>query len=363
MSSRIILLLFAVALLNTQSWLPSSQVESTAFRNEVSNNANASTSMEQQQNIVVEGDIVVESGTYLIENTCFNLTGKITASNDATIMIRNATLLLTTREQTILRDGIVLADRSKLVVENATIVLGSPNELEQSYVTVGDEAMANITDSELYGHAYIRGRQNSRIYINRSILNGYDPFYFPHDVSFSVITQDNSTARIQDSKLDDTYAKGSSSVYISNSIIQERLSVGENCSIEIEDSLLRRVVSGGSGPETYSISVRDSTIVSFLEVFGNSTVWLTNVSAKEVTACGNCTVWLINSYAEMISTYDQGNVYIGWQLPLFGIIAFPHNWLPILQGIAFLAASVLTIALLVVLKRRWKKWQLQKLKQ
>ena len=368
------MLLCAVALLNLQSWLTVSQVESVTFGNEFSSNIRASMSRGlQYQKLAVEGDIVVENGTYLVEDTELNLTVKIIARNNATVFIRNATLALTTRGYNY-REGIVLADKSRLIVENATITLESADIGEQSYITVGDDAVVNITDSKLYGTALIIGRKNSRTYVNHSVLKGPSPINLQ---VFSVLTEDNSTARIQDSELDTAGARGSSSVYVSNSIIQTRgVSAGGNGLIEIENSsvgtsqwlwdnstlrilnsTIDHILFAGS-----SLIVRDSKVHD-IWASSNSTVWLMSVSVSRVLARGNSTLWLINSYAREIKAEDQGKVYVGWQLPLFGTIAFPHTWLPILQGLALLAALIIIIGLLVVLNRRWKRRQLQKERQ
>ncbi len=367
------MLLYAVALLNLGSWLSSSQAELVTCGNELSSNNRASMSGGlQYQNLAVESDIVVENGTYLIEDTELSLTGTIIARNDAVILIRNATLALTTRGYNY-RDGIVLADRSRLVAENATITFKSANAGEVSYITVGDEAIVNITDSGLHGHAFIIGRQDSRTYVNRSILKGSNLVYD----TLGVLTRHNSTARIQDSELDTTQAGGNSSVYVFNSIIQPRgVSASENGLIEIQNSkvgtaqwlwdnstlrILNSTIYSISF-EGASLIVRDSRVYD-MWIHGNSTVWLMGVSVSRVVAGGTSTVWLINSYAGKIEARDQGEVYVGWQLPLLGTIAFPHTWLPILQGLAFLAAVTIIIVLLVVLNRRWKRWRLQKLRE
>jgi len=62
-----------------------------------------------------------------------HLAGKITARNDATVRIKNAKLVVTTQDETIYRDGVVLLDRSKFILENATLVLNSTNPIEESH--------------------------------------------------------------------------------------------------------------------------------------------------------------------------------------------------------------------------------------
>ncbi len=367
--SAFIALLLAVALFGSWSWLGNKQLESIASGNEFGSNVSAGVSTELRQNLTIKGDIVVENGTYLIENVNLNLTGTIIASNDATVIIRNATLFTTSYE------SVVLTDQSKLIAENSTIILNSTSSGDSSRMILGDETTLNMTDSEVYGYAFIIGRQNSEIYLNRSILKGPSPTY---DQICGVITEDNSTARIQDSELDTVQAHGNSSIHINGSIIPtEGVSAGENALIEIENSEVGtaqwlfddsslRIINSTVDYISFkgsSLIVQDSQLTYGLRVEGNSTAWLTNASASFVVAVDNATVWLINSYSGTIYTQGQGKVNVGWQLPLFGILTVPHNWIPILQGIAVLAAIVVIIALLIVLNRRWKRRQQWKMKE
>lgn len=346
-----IALLLVATMFYPWSSLASSQIRTIASGHVISGKVDARTSTSLHQNLVVEGDIVVKSGTYLIENTTLNLTGRITASNDATILIRNATLLLTTLGETVFQDGIVLADRSRLIVQNASIILKSANIPAEPHITVGDEATVNITDSELLSrNAFVISRQNARTYINCSEMGStVDPGYF------GVRTEGNSSAKIQESELHSVVASESSSVFVSDSII-ERVFADENGLIEIENS---RVKAGVTFVHNSQLRVLNSTI-DHISTYGNSTALLTDVSTTRVEVRDSSAVWLIDSNAEEIDVSEQGKVYVGWQLPLLGIIAIPRSWLPILQGIAILAAIVLIIALVVFLNRRWKRRRLQK---
>jgi len=316
----------------------------------------------------VTGDLVVENGTYLIEDMELHLTGKITARNDATVKVKNAKLVVTTRA----RDGIALLDRSNFIVENATLVLNSTNPGE-NWITVDNEAVVNITDSRLYGYAFIIGRQNSTTYVNNSSLTGPKPI---DQKMFGVLTRDNSTARIMGAELDTVQASGHSSIYLTDSIAQtETVSVAgggsalieienshvgaaqwlsENCTLRISDSTAISIRFGGS-----VLHVEDSSISS-VWVAGNSTTRLKSTSVNSVRAYDRSHVWLINSAVGKISTFDEGKVYVGWQVPLLGTISFPHTWIPILQGLAFLAGMSLVVALLIFLNRRWKRWMLKK---
>ncbi len=334
--------------------------------------------IEQRQNLAIEGDIVVESGTYLIENVNLNLTGRIIASNDATVIIRNATLFVTTQGYIFFRDAITLANRSRLSVQDAIIDLEFANGGDGSYITVGDESIANISDSELYGNARIVGRQNSEIYVNRSILRAPWP---ADDRMFGAVVHDNSTARIQDSELGRAAAEENSSIYIDNSIISTGVYADGNTVVEIENSFIGGYVEISGWPSCNStlrilnstansisfagltLNVEDSRVTFGVDAYGNSTARLTRVSASSVTATDNAAIWLFNSYSGAIRTRDQGMVYVGLNLGLFGTLAVPYTWLPILQGIAVLAAIAVIIALLVGLNRRWKRRQQQKLKE
>jgi len=322
-------------------------------------------------------DLTIESGTYAMENMELNFTGKMTVTNDATLKVRNTTLVLTTRGETFYREAIVLRDKSRFIAENATIIFKSVNAIEDSYITVGDEALVNITDSELNGLAFIIGEQNSRTYINRSTLRNPSPTGTLD--YFGVSARDNSTARIQNSKLDVAGAGDNASAYIlnsdlmaggifggdGNSLIEIRNSIvgtvqwlRDNCTLRISNSTIEVIGFEGS-----VLHVEDSGITLVLRVYGDSTALLKSTSVKYVQAYDRSQVWLINSAAKDIRTLDEGKVYVGWQLPLFGTISFPHTWLPILLVLAFLLALSLIIALLVFLNRQWKRWQTKKLRQ
>jgi len=345
-----------------------------ASGNEFSSNIRANVNTELRQNLTIKGDIVVESGTHLIENVNLNLTGKIVASNDATVIIRKSTLFVTTPGYNF-RDGILLADRARLIVENATVFLESANTGEESDIIVGNESIANITHSELHGFALVIGRQNSRVYVNHSILKGS---WSVNLRLCGVITYDNSAARIQDSELDIASAGGNSSIYVSDSIIlAESVSASGKGLVEVQNSLLGTVEwcfdnstlhivnSTVSNIEFGGLSliVKDSRVSRYVSGWRNSTIWLERISTSRITAKGNSTIWLINSYAGKVEASDQGRVYVGWQLPLLGTVTVPHNWLPFLEGLAILTALILITASLIFLNRRWKRWQLQKSNQ
>ncbi len=300
----------------------------------------------------VTSDLVVENGTYPIEDMELHLTGKITARNDATVKIKNAKLVVITHA----RDGIVLLDRANFIAENATLVLNSTNPGEESWITVHNEAVMNITDSQLYGNARIIGRQDSTTYVSNSSLTGPKPI---DGKVFGVFTYENSTARILGAELDKVQASGHSSIYLTGSIAQtETVSVagGGSALIEIENSHVG-AAQWLNGNLTLRIS--DSTAIS-IRVAGNSTTRLKSTSVNSVRAYDKSQVWLINSAVGKISTYDEGKVYVGWQVPFLGTISFPHTWVPILQGFAFLAGLSLVVALLIFLNRRWKRWMLKK---
>lgn len=326
------------------------------------------------QNLTVAGDIVVEKGTYLIENMELHLIGKITARNDATVMVKNAKLVLTTRDETYYREGIVLTSSSKLIVENATMILKSTDIHEPSYITVGDEALVNITDSELLGIAHIIGGQNSRMYVNHSILKGPDPLNWE---AFGVITHDNATARIQNSELDSVQAGDYSSISVSNSTLQGRGVTGSvNGVIEVENSNVRifqwlfdnvtlRIVNSTADTISFAGSVmrvQDSRIKWEVMVYGNSTTWLKNTSVDRVQAYAKSQVWLINSPTKEINTFDEGRVFVGLELPVFGTVAVPHLWMPILYAALFLSIMIIIVASAVFINKRWKRYQSKKVR-
>lgn len=326
------------------------------------------------ENETHSGDFIVENGTYLIENVEFHLLGKMWVRNEAMVIARNATLVLSPQEVGAYREAIVLEDESRFIAENLTIVFQLLS-YDQSYIVVDDEAQLNITDSQLSGWGYITARHNATVYIENGTLEGSRPV---ESLNCGVLTADNAFARIHNSKLDQAGAGDKSSILILKSIIQPNgVSASENGTIEIENSdvgycqrlfdnshlrisnsTIRGISFGGA-----VLRVQDSQIKYSVWTARNCTVWFTRTSVASVRAGGNSTIWLINSAAKKIKTSDEAKVNVGWQLPVLGTFTVPYTWIPILQAALFIVTVISVIVALVLINKRWNRWQTEKIKR
>ncbi len=326
------------------------------------------------ENLTHHGDLIIENGTYLIENMEFHLIGNMSVRYEATVVARNAKIVLSPEGGVSFREAIVLEHESKFIAENLTIVF-QPLSYDSSYIVVDDEAQLNITDSHLSGWGYIIARHNATVCIENGTLEGKNSIGAEN---CGVMTKDSASARIQNSKLDFAGARGESSILILKSNIQPRgVSASGNGSIEIENSdvgysewlgersILRIANSTISGVQSAGsvLHIQDSQIKYDVSTFSNCTAWLIGTSVPRLNARGNSTIWLINSAAKEIKTWDEAQVNVGWQLPVLGTLTVPYTWIPILQTALFIAIVLGIIAALVLINKRWNRWQTEKMKR
>jgi hypothetical protein len=317
------------------------------------------------------GDIIVENGTYLVENMEFHIVGKMSVRNDAAVIVRNAKLVLS---RVWYIEAIEFKNKSKFMAENATIVFQLSIGPYPSYIIADHESQLNITDSKLSGWGGIIARNDSKVYIENGTFEGPNP---RDDEDCVVITKDNSFASIQNSKLDSASARGQSSILVMQSVIQPNgVSAIENGTIEIENSdlgycqwLLEHSNLRMSNSTVEGISFGGSILqaqnsrINGLRTSVNCNVILIDTPVSYVKAHGNSTVWLINSVAREIKTWDEAKVNVGWQLPVLGVLTVPYTWIPILKVVFVIALLIVVIAAAVLLNRRWKRWQTEKMKQ
>jgi hypothetical protein len=184
------------------------------------------------ENRTHRGDLIIENGTYLIEDMEFHLFGKMSVRHDATVVARDAKFVLSPEGGVSYREAIVLENESRFIAENLTVVF-QPLSYDFSYIVVDDEAQLNITDSQLSGWGYINARHNATVHIENGTIESLKPEF----ESSGVITEDNAFARIQNSKLDYAGARDESSIFILKSIVQpDGVSASGKGTIEIENS-------------------------------------------------------------------------------------------------------------------------------
>jgi hypothetical protein len=111
------------------------------------------------------------------------------------------------------------------------------------------------------------------------------------------------------------------------------------------------------------IGYGNSTTESYISASKSTTsadIWLIHMNVETVIAGGSSKVRLIDASVKDLHMYDNAALFVGWDLPLFGPVAFPSELAFIIQLIALNLLAV-TVIIVVFLGRR--KLQRQRLNE
>jgi len=308
----------------------------------------SSTSISSQyQNVTYEGELFVSNNeTFAIQNSEFYMIGNITVQDTSTLVIRNSnfTAIPTSRHL----ESIVLEDQAKLIITNATLVSKQPDNFF-SRIVVQNDAEASITYSTFQEGWRVQAGNNSIIHVNDSTITSGDIYH-----GSGIVTYGTSSIIIENSTIDGAYVWKYSTVSIKNSIVG-LVRAGDMTDVNIADSEIGAIETwGGLSWEEYSPTfvVQDSTVTWRAEFRSNSSGRFTSSSVAEVVAYGNSNIMLIDSYAGSIETHDESTVFVGWHLPLFGLITMHYTWVSIIQTIVIATIIAIIITVLVFLYRK-----------
>ena len=289
-----------------------------------------------------EGDLVVDgNGTYIVENCEYHLIGSIIVQDNATLTIRNAIFNQTCEDN---RESIVVKDRGRLTVTNVTLAM---SQNSSSIIMVQNEATfdminSNVTNSKSEVYVWIRG--NSIAYIENSEMRSF--------IEPKLITQDYSKATIKDSTLGRVVIWKDSEVFIEGSVINGALRTWGSSRVHVSGSIIGSVTAYGN----LTLYIQNSIIEGDVTDGLNCDVWLVNTSAQNVSVSGDSRVWLIDTSVTAFHEHGNATVFVGWDLPLFGPIAFHHTLVPVIRLVALLSVgAAVGVVLFVVIRKLWKR--------
>jgi hypothetical protein len=286
----------------------------------------------QQQNATRHvGDIVVEhNDTLLIQDCQFNQTGKLIIKDNARVTISNSTFISNwnpneTPDEAYWRTkNLILQNQSRLTIMNSQLILSANASYNRDAhcVIVCDEATLNITDSEIsYSDGlgdYIYGRNSSRIWMRNAVMSTFYPESqpTPEYPKSGLAVEDESQAEVQNSTLDYAYVGQTA----------DSSSGLSNCTLDIDASKLEYLEMGGTDFSTVKLS---SSNTSRLDVSGrDSSVRLTNTTVGDLNKNTSARIVLFDSSIQNIYVYAFSNMWIVWELPLFGQVEIPYTWAP-----------------------------------
>jgi hypothetical protein len=301
----------------------------------------------QQQNATSHlGDIVVEHNeTLFIQNCQFNQTGKLILRDNAEVTINNATFISNWNpnerpdEPYWRTKNVILQNQSRLTIVNSELILcaNASYNRDEHCIIVDDDAIVNVTDSKISfsdgSGDYIRGRNNSRIWLRNVLLSTFLPVSFYGDSHKSGLElEDQSQAEIYNSTLDDAGVGQT----VDSSGAQS------NCTLDIDASKLELLQVGGTDFSNVKLS---SSKVSRLDVNGQgSSVRLTNTTVGVLYNFASARLVLSESSVQDIQ-YGFSNMWVVWELPLFGQVEIPYTWTPYL--IPAIVTSVVIVFVIV----------------
>lgn len=302
-----------------------------------------------QDEIHTEDIVVSDNEALLIEDVEFRTNGSITVEDNATLIIRNARFISTPRYG--LRKVVTIKDKATLIIANSNIILQGSPDSPFSEIQIENDALANVTNSEMVGWGYILAQNSSRVYIKDSTLTAKDILmrrqygvvtggYSINDVQNSTLdiiaVYGCSSLSVHESKITYFRSSGNSTVQIRSSVIKTIDSIYQNSTVHIWDSSMEVIVAGG-----FEVYIQGSTIEYYLRTGGNNNLWL------------------IDTYVRRIQP-DGATIFVGRQLPILGIITVPYTWIPYLQWMAIIIVSTAIIAIFILVRRKTRAQRLAK---
>jgi hypothetical protein len=278
------------------------------------------------------------------------MNGTITVQDTSALVIQNSKFTAIPKY----RDSIVLKDQANLIVTNTTMISKSQTSF-RCKVLVHNDAEVNITNSTLQRRWEIVAYNNSAIHVNNTtqqIIYGVDNAHLN-----GVLTYDTSTAEIENSTIESVFVSDNSTVSIRNSVVKQVRMEGrrngsthaDNATVDIVCSTVEYINALEGVP---ILCVEDSTVTWRANFLASSSVQFTRSSIAELIAQRNTNIILIDCYAESIETRDNSSVFVGWHLPLFGLVTMHYTLVPIIQLVIPIAIIAIVLTLLVILRKK-----------
>ena len=321
--------------------------------------------------MVYEGDLIVSGNETRTIDYEYDLIGNIIVKDDATLIIKNTVFNQTGKyvPSDVPPSGVnvVVKDRASFFLTNVTLTISQGvNERNDktSRILVQDEAKIYIASSQLENFRYdisIWAMGQSSVYIENAIMRRARENVTNTVESCTLVVDDYSEVHVKNLTFDRVTVYRSSRVFIERSTLRNAVRVFDSPSIQVSDSTIGYVTAEGS-PSLY---IRRSIIESYISASESTTsadIWLLHMTIKEVRAGGFSKVRLIDASVEDLYMYENATLFVGWDLPLFGPLAFPSTLEFVIRLIVFNSFVVTIIVVLYVLIGKLRKWRLSETK-
>lgn len=317
----------------------------------------------QYQSLVSEGDLIVEGDeTRTIEDGEYQLIGNIIVKDNATLIIKNAIFNQTGRYVPAdIPANIVIENQANFYLTNTTLII---SQNITSRILVQNQAKMYIADSSIENFEYdvsIWAIDNSQVYIENSVMRRAK-----EDVGYwvvqtrTVVCDGHSEVRIKNLTFDRTTVYQYSKVSIERSTLNDAVRIFDSPTVQVADSTIDYVTAEGS-PVVF---IRSSIIGSYVHALQDTTsadIWLIHMTVETLVARGSSKVRLIDASVTDLRIEGNAALFVGWDLPLFGPVAFTPTLAFVIQLIALNSLVAIIIIVLYVLIRKLRKRHLSKI--
>jgi len=331
----------------------------------------------EYQNITTHyGDLIIGNTTvYQISDCKFNLTGRLTITDKALVTIKDATILLTCladRWNWVSGENasmgpvrafmIIVEEQARLEVDNATFVLSAPRLDPNPWAWIPGHAIHAKDSAEIYmsdskllytdGQGdFIRSTDNSNIQIVDSDLSTHQYMGTPTPGS-GILSNGNSNVYVENCLLDVAYFGDNSTVTLFDVNITELFSHDPNdtCTINVTDSRIGQIRLWA--PANVYLN---NVIVDTLNAHTNCSIRATKCTFERVYVSNGADLWLSDTEVREIRTYEKGNVWIVYSLPLFGQITISYIHIPYVVPLILTTVIIVTLVLVHFVLRRKSK--------
>jgi len=317
----------------------------------------------QPQSLVSEGDLIVEGDEIrTIDDGEYQLIGNIMVKDNATLIISNAIFNQTGRNvEADIPANVVVKDRATFYLTNTTLII---SQNVTSRILVQNQAKMYVTDSSIENFEFdvsIWAIDNSVLFIENSVMRRAkeDVEYWVVQ-SRVVVCDGHSEVHIENLTYDRTTVYEFSKVFIERSTLKDAVRIFDSPTVQVRDSTMDYLTAEGS-PVVF---IRSSTIKSYIHALQDTTsadIWIIHTTVETVVAQGSSKVRLIDASVTNLQIEGNAALFVGWDLPLFGPVAFTPNLAFAIQLIALNALLVAIIIVSYVLIRKFRKRHLSKI--
>lgn len=305
----------------------------------------------QHQNVTHNGDLIISNNEALtITDSTFYMNGTITVKDASNLTITNSNFTAAPRD----RYAIILKDNASLIITNTTLIFRSLSDICEIQAKTNSKIM--MSDSRTQNQGYLVAFNNSEVYVSNSTLFNGTVSNFLSNPS-GVAAFGNSTTIIENSTINGIFVWNDSTASVNNSnlgIIRTGYEPSARTTINVTHSKINWIEILGGSSDLY---IEDSLVNGASASSGRVT--FLRSSLEELNSWETSEMTFIDSSYGTISASEGASVFVGWHLPLLGLLVIPYTWIAIIQ----VGTALIAIAAIIIVFFAWRRKRRQNQEQ